>query len=111
MNKLYLYDEWLEIGNALYGSDTNEWKFKCPRCGHIQTGKELKDRGDKELYRTCIDCTKCNYSTDLNPEYAEMAIVSEEDGTLYVFDFADEPQLPKRRWNDEVPEPVLEKVG
>lgn len=35
-------DEWLAKGKELYGEKMGEWKFRCPSCGHVQTGNDFK---------------------------------------------------------------------
>ncbi|MDZ8140782.1 MAG: VVA0879 family protein [Nostoc sp. DedQUE04] len=38
MNK----QEWLILGQTLFGQDMMQWKFKCPCCGHIATAEDYK---------------------------------------------------------------------
>ena len=37
--------EWTAEGERLYGKDRLDWKFKCPACGHVQTGRMFLDAG------------------------------------------------------------------
>lgn len=30
--------EWLDEGKERFGDDFTQWKFKCPACGHVNTG-------------------------------------------------------------------------
>ena len=38
MNK----QEWLILGQTLFGQDMMQWKFKCPCCGYIATTEDYK---------------------------------------------------------------------
>lgn len=40
-------EEYLAKGKELYGENTDEWKYKCPACGHIQTIKDFKPYKEK----------------------------------------------------------------
>ena len=35
-------DEWLAKGKQLFGENTDEWKFVCPGCGHIQAIEDFR---------------------------------------------------------------------
>jgi len=35
--------EFLVLGESKFGSNTKKWKFKCPRCGTIQTAEDFVD--------------------------------------------------------------------
>jgi predicted RNA-binding Zn-ribbon protein involved in translation (DUF1610 family) len=41
MNK----EQWLTLGQTLFGQDTMQWKFKCPSCGHIASVEDYKKTG------------------------------------------------------------------
>lgn len=48
--------EWLKEGEKLFGPDKRDWKFVCPNCGHIQSGRDFI-----ELNRLGIsDVEACN---------------------------------------------------
>ena len=38
-------DEWLLEGQALFGNNPLQWKFKCPSCSHIATVEDYKKAG------------------------------------------------------------------
>lgn len=38
-------DEWLNLGQTLFGKDVMQWKFKCPYCAHIATVADYKKAG------------------------------------------------------------------
>lgn len=33
--------EWSKKGTELFGPSPRKWKFKCPRCGHVQSGESV----------------------------------------------------------------------
>jgi hypothetical protein len=33
--------EWLRQGEGLFGSDRNQWRFKCAKCGHVQSAASV----------------------------------------------------------------------
>jgi hypothetical protein len=35
---------WLQIAEDLFGTDPDEWRFKCTSCGHAQSTKEVLAR-------------------------------------------------------------------
>jgi len=40
-------EEWLEKGRELYGKDMEDWKFKCPNCGRIQSASSIREQMKK----------------------------------------------------------------
>lgn len=53
----YTRDEWLAEGEKRFGKNFEDWKFKCPRCGNVASGKDFKEAGVKEpnvMYCECI---------------------------------------------------------
>lgn len=54
--KTYTVDEWKAEGEKLFGKDWENWKFKCPSCGNVASGKEFKDAGQdpNAMYCECI---------------------------------------------------------
>lgn len=35
-------EEWLKLAVRLYGKDATKWKFRCVRCGHVQSHESVK---------------------------------------------------------------------
>lgn len=68
-----------------------DWKFKCPRCGRVNIGKEFRDAGasPEAPYKECIgryDKTKgCDWAA-----YGLFDICTTEVAGQPVFDFAEE---------------------
>jgi hypothetical protein len=56
MKKDFTKDEWLAEGEKLFGKNYENWKFKCPKCGNVASGKEFKDAGENPnaMYCECI---------------------------------------------------------
>lgn len=54
--KNYTLQEWLAEAERRYGKNYENYKFKCPHCGNIASGKEFKDAGQnpKAMYCECI---------------------------------------------------------
>lgn len=100
--------EWTEEGKERFGENYEDWKFKCPSCGHIASGKDFKDAGAdaNDMYQTCIGRHNgkgayskkakdkgngCNWAAfGLFKTIGKGRIVISEDGTeVEVFDFAE----------------------
>lgn len=107
---------WLAEGEKLFGKDEKDWKFVCPNCGHIQSGKdfiELNKKGISDIkastvvYFSCIgrfdtripedkigtiyDKKKkrpCNYTNGGLFNFAKTIVVDENGKRTSVFEFA-----------------------
>lgn len=84
-------EDWKAEGARRFGPNPEDWKFKCPACGRINTGQEFKDAGANpdSMYCECIgrhDKTKgCDWAA-----YGLFDICTTEVAGLPVFDFAEE---------------------
>lgn len=38
-------DEWLAEGTKLFGTNSLDWKFVCPVCGHVASVRDWRDAG------------------------------------------------------------------
>ena len=95
--------QWVERATELFGRDSNEWKFKCPSCGHVARIIDWRDAGapDGALAFSCIGRFTgsrkeifnktggpCNYAGgglfQLNP----VSVIDEDGCEHKVFDFA-----------------------
>lgn len=50
-------EEWECLGKKLYGDDKSKWRFRCVKCGHVQTAQDFRDIGvdpNGVLYFSCI---------------------------------------------------------
>lgn len=56
--------EWQNEGEKRFGIDMREWKFKCPSCGRVNTGKEFIGKSTdwhNTMYQECIGCNYKSY--------------------------------------------------
>lgn len=89
--------EWLDAGGRkFYTNDMKKWRFKCPRCGHIQTGEDFEAIGQDwtKVYHECIG----RYRDDMNCDWVASGqfktlrkgrIITDDDADE-VFEFADD---------------------
>ena len=90
--------EWWNEGEKLFGYDMENWKFICPKCGRINTGKEfvgLTDNWKNIMYQHCIgryDKTKgCDWSANgFLPMDCDTVIY--EGRKVHVFHFANDKE-------------------
>ena len=49
-------EEWMTEGKRRFGADHNQWKFKCPVCGHVASVQDWKDAGasDGQIAFSCV---------------------------------------------------------
>lgn len=88
--------EWYEEAEKLYGKSQENWKFKCPRCGHVASIKDFIEAGSDidSAAQNCIGRIKKGVGCDwaaygLFGTLDKGRIVITEDGTrVNVFDFA-----------------------
>jgi hypothetical protein len=52
----YTLKEWKAEGKRRFGDDIMNWKFVCPACGRVNTGREFEEVGAEpnDMYQTCI---------------------------------------------------------
>lgn len=52
----YTLKEWRAEAENRFGSNTEAWRFVCPACGRINTGREFRelDAEPNDMYQTCI---------------------------------------------------------
>jgi len=96
--------EWLNEGKERFGDDFTNWKFTCPACGHVNTGKEFKQLGIdlNSMYKECVgrytgkgsprkgDSSGCDWAAHgLFGTLGKGRIVLNEGKESEVFDFAE----------------------
>ena len=63
-------EAWKEEGKRRFGQDFNNWKYKCPMCGHIASVQDFIDLGVKDpanvAYEECIGRYKGKGSPNKN---------------------------------------------
>lgn len=54
--KTYTKEEWLAEGRRRFGETIEDWKFRCPKCGNVASGREFKNAGAESnaIYCECI---------------------------------------------------------
>lgn len=83
--------EWRKEGERRFGKNPEDWKFKCPACGRINTGQEFRDAGAEpdSMYCECIgrydESKGCNWAA-----YGLFDICTVEVEGQPVFEFAEE---------------------
>jgi len=105
--KTWKYSEWIEEAKRLYGPKSANWRFKCVRCGHVQTAKDFvdagltKDQAVSRVYFSCIGRVKngvgCDWTLGGLFQLHTDEVVAEDGEIIPVFEFADT-------------EPVIESV-
>ncbi len=48
MRTEYTYAEWLRAAKHRYGSDSANWRFVCPICGHVASVRDWREAGAPE---------------------------------------------------------------
>ena len=41
----FTHDEWLAEAERLFGPDARDWRFECPACNHVASGREWIEAG------------------------------------------------------------------
>lgn len=93
-------DEWLALGEELFGTDRYTWKFRCPACGNVMSVERgMREFGDAIAaknwrpesecigrYTEDVACDWCAYGLFSGPNFVAI------DGTktVAVFPFAEE---------------------
>ncbi|MEK5162040.1 VVA0879 family protein [Paenibacillus sp. FSL R5-0527] len=97
-------DEWRTEARERFGDRTAEWKFKCPRCGNIQSPKDFVSRGAapgeaaNRAYQECIGRTGegkgCDWAAYgfLGTLGYGRVVVTPDGQEVEVFDFAPREQ-------------------
>jgi hypothetical protein len=97
--------DWFAEGTRLFGPNLRNWRFRCPRCGGVQTGQDFVDAGltpeqaATRAYFSCIGRVVrgrgCDWSLGGLLRIHEVEVLDPTDGsTVPVFDF-DRPQAPE----------------
>lgn len=93
--------DWLELGTRLYGPDPREWKFRCVRCGNVQSHASVKARnpqiGDTSnwIFFSCegrhTSGVGCDWTLGGLFTIHKLEVLDDRDGKpIPCFEFADE---------------------
>lgn len=63
------YEDWIKKAKELYGEDPDNWKFKCPICGHIQSIKSVLEHGPSLERQKVQDWIHYNCEGRINEGY------------------------------------------
>lgn len=96
--------EWLAEGERLFGPNKLDWKFRCPRCGHVQTAEDFKpysvngaipncatDRCIGRFDRSITDCDWAAFGLLTLPG-TRLVIPENQEEPVRAFDFATEEE-------------------
>lgn len=95
--KTITLEEWQKEGKNLFGNNTQDWKFKCPNCGNIQSYKSIKEHNPE--IKLNVDNITFNCEGRLNSKYGcdwtlgglfqihELEVIASENKIIKVFDF------------------------
>lgn len=96
--KVLKVEDWKKELVSRFGENTDNWKFVCPACGHIQTPADFKAIGkDEQLaYTDCIgrytdtaDKKACTYTIRGMLKFDHTVVISKYFTPCKVFNIAD----------------------
>lgn len=90
-------DEWEKEGEQLYGKVRLDWRFRCPACGYVQTGREFKAAGlDPNLaYQHCASrhdlggSKTCKWTINGLLRVGGRYVINDHYTPCLIFEFAD----------------------
>lgn len=91
-------EDWKKKAVELYGEDEKKWKFKCIKCGHIQTLQDFIDNNVEDaIYKFYFSCigryvksVGCDWTLGGLFTMHKLEVVGENGERSPVFEFADE---------------------
>lgn len=93
-DSIMMYDDWTNLLKERFGTNPDNWRFKCPACGHSQSVKDFSDLGvDENLaFQNCIGRhttgVGCNWTLSGLLQIHKLTVV--KDGRpVKVFEMAD----------------------
>lgn len=89
--------DWKNKATQLYGEDSKQWKFRCPRCNGVQTGQDFIDAGidepEKKFHFSCIgrwvEGRGCNWTLGGLFQIHKVEVVADNGEIVPVMEFAD----------------------
>lgn len=100
--KRYTRKEWFAEGERRFGKNFEEWKFKCPMCGHVAAVHDYKAFGAHSPDCAYVECIgrytgqpSPSKSTGKGCNWAAYGLFGIPKGGVlvdgqHIFDFADE---------------------
>lgn len=90
-------NDWLEFGKLLFGDDYKKWKFKCAKCGNIQSVDSITEHnpklefGHSKVYFCCEGIFNkkygCNWSLNGKIQIHKIEIIGENGNSNPAFEF------------------------
>ena len=99
-------EEWMLEGKKLFGDNSYKWKFRCPKCGNVQSMQDLIKAGlfdaDTRVYSSCIgrpsSCgvrIKCGWTLGGLFQLHKTEVLKENGEKTPVFEFANAEEIEK----------------
>ncbi len=110
------HKEWLAKGRELFGANFRDWKFVCPNCDNIQSGRDFHEAGHiaspfaDQAYFSCIGrwiegckgeflknkLSPCNYTNGGLFDFAPLRVVDDsgEEHSAFEFYIGPAPEEP-----------------
>lgn len=98
-------DDWFKKGEELFGSNRDDWKFKCARCGHVQSATTARERAPgiddgadpgwlrNHLARNCegrlTSGVGCDWSLGGLFQIHKLEVIDDDGSPVPVFEFAE----------------------
>ncbi len=99
------YEEWVREGEFNFGDVRSNWRFKCPQCGNVQSGKDFvryKGQG-AEMSTASQECIGryngrqegdglpgCRFTLATQPQLAGVVVVYGIGHETLMMDFSEE---------------------
>lgn len=88
---------WKEKGMELFGTDIEQWKFKCPACGQIQSLADFKAANvptpEGKFYFSCIGRwvpgRGCDWTLGGLLQIHAVEVIDQDGDILPAFEFAE----------------------
>ena len=95
------YEQFTALGTKLYGENIVKWKFKCVKCGNVQSGQDFIDAGIDspagKVFFSCIGRWKkgvgCDWTLGGLFRIHRRVVIGLDGRKVPVFLFADEPEI------------------
>lgn len=96
--------EWRARGEALYGKNEREWKFRCVKCGNVQSAVLVDERNPEQIgqiksnwiYFACegrkTAGVGCDWSLGGLFTIHKLEVIDERGRRHPAFEFADDPR-------------------
>lgn len=94
--KTYTQKAWLAKAEELFGKDPKNWKFRCVRCGHVQSIQDFIDNKipmpHVKVYHSCIGRwvkdVGCDWTLGGLIQIHEVEVIIPGGNHIPVFDFS-----------------------